>query len=182
VARTLTPGLSRALLGQSGYPGFLVKLTTNANVVYRWCSLDTEFTYDGHYWEPKDLAPSSLTWDGSIVRPAAIVFGDVDGAFWTMAKAGLLTDAKLKMWFSYQGAPNESTPIWAGYIGQIARSGAVQGQPTVSMELYDGSDLGSAPRTRIQEVVSAQWLIVGGTTLNFNGVVTILRSPSSGAG
>jgi hypothetical protein len=180
--RALPGGILGQLTVNGAYPGYLVSFLGANGQAGFWTTLDTDFPWGGSTWVAGDLDVPSLIWDGTSVRPAKLVLGDYNGAWWIAARNGYFREAHVNIYQVYAAAANQAEFIWSGRVGDIARVNAVSGSPAVLLELTDGSAIDSAPRQRIQEIIADQYLVRAGTVFMIGGQQITINRPTSGAG
>lgn len=177
--RSLTSGISGQLTTSGAFAGWLVEFALTNGQYVRLTSIDTGFTYNGLIFAAVDMELPSLQWDGTILRPGKLVIGDADVAFWALAIELLVADATVTMWQVYNAAAGEAEPVWYGRAGQVTRNAD---RLACEIQLTNLSDTQSAPRKRVQEVVSPTFLVPAGTVFNVSGQQWTIERPRNAAG
>lgn len=172
--RSVTSGILGQLTAQGSFPGWLVEITLTDSTVLRFTSLDLGFTFGGFTWASFDIELPDISWDGSSLKAAKIVFGDSQLSIWAYVLNLLLADVPIRIWAIFSAASGEAEPVWSGRSGRCSRVGI-----TVEVELTNNSDIVTSPRTRVQQVVNPAFLIPGGTVMLIGGQRWIIDRPTS---
>lgn len=175
----ITSGITTQLTTNGAYLGCLVEITPTSGAVLRYTSLDVAFSYNSQTYLPRDIDPPELDWNGGMARAARLTVGDADLSFWVLALNGVLSDALVRLWAVYAGAPTEAAAIYTGRIGSIDPDPSGM---TVEFTLNSGSETVSAPRTRVQQIIDRVFLMDAGTILNIAGQRWVIDRPSAPAG
>lgn len=159
--RSVTSGISSAIPAQGSFLGWLVAITVSTSQVVRLTSMDTNFAFGGNTFNAANISVPSMTWDGSVNRPASLVIGDPDLAYWALVLNLQLVDAPITLWQAYAGATGEGAPLWTGRAGKCSRQGL-----TVQIDLANDAATAQAPRLRVQQLCNPLFLLPSGSTLH----------------
>ena len=173
----LTSGILAQLTAQASFYGYLLELTTTSGSVFRYTSIDVDFSWNGFVWTAADLTVSQLTWDGTVRRTGRLIIGDADLSLWALALNLVIADATVRLWGVYNAASGEAAPIFSGRAGKTSRNGL-----TVEIEIDNSSATVTSPRLRVQNVVSHSFLLPAGFVMNIGGQSWSLNRPTSAAG
>lgn len=177
--RTVAAGIASELTRSGAYPGYLIEITVASGGVLRITTLDGDFQYDGFTWATADVTVPDLSFDGTVSRGGALLFGDQTIAVWIANLYREFDDAPIRIWQVYLHAPGEALPFFIGRCGKVERRVDPRSGATASISIDADATALYAPRRRVQDVIDPYWLIPPNSVITINNQRWVIERPST---
>lgn len=170
--RTLSPELITQLNLVVTRPGYLVQIqgAMPVNTTLNFSTLGN-VTWGGRTWLSSNLKVSGLSRDTSVKRTATLEFGNLDGAYSSIALSMGTSEIAVNIWTVYAGAPDDAVLEFQGIV-----DGATIGDKVVMPLVGVMSERVFLPRRRINAASGFNTLIASGTMLSVGAAEYQLRS------